>query len=357
MYSHINPTTNLSRESISTRLEPYEKKSFIKSNEIDFNPILKKSKITLEEKKPLNNVIVLADNKNYSRDFLKSLGMTIGLPYLCTIHIPTKMFTFQIYGLEESDEKIFSHVKTNAGLVIITTAENYSKLFERIKFYTSNISHIPILIVIEGMIKPEQIEKISKISKANVRYEFEKPEKISKFIRYESGYQTQSQTQTQTQTQTQSLTSNLEWFNSNVTTYKPIPKDLLGLEELVKQFVNCELSIENWSHFNRLRIVYFSLKNFGYEKTIDQTGWLCINWNKYKNTIGHSHLWNYTLTKLWMDQIFSLMLKNPKMDFAQLYSEYDYLSDGNLHKKYYSNEVLFSDKARKEWVEPNLIIN
>ena len=124
---------------------------------------------------------------------------------------------------------------------------------------------------------------------------------------------------------------------------------------MVKQFVDCELSIENWSHFNRLRLVYFSLKNFGYEKTTNQSEWLCVSWNKYKNTIGHSHLWNYTLTKLWIDQIFSLMLKNPKMDFAQLYSEYDYLSDGNLHKKYYTNEVLFSDKARKEWVEPDLI--
>lgn len=79
--------------------------------------------------------------------------MTSGSPYLCTCHIPTKMFTFQIYGLEESDEKIFSHVKTNAGVVIIVTMENYSKLFERIKFYTLNISHIPILIVVEGMKK------------------------------------------------------------------------------------------------------------------------------------------------------------------------------------------------------------
>lgn len=50
-----------------------------------------------------------------------------------------------------------------------------------------------------------------------------------------------------------------------------------------------------------------------------------------------------------------LIIKNPQMDFAQLYSEYDYLSDGNLHKKYYSNEVLFSDKARSEWIKPDKI--
>lgn len=335
-------TTNLSRESIPTRLQQYDKnQQSIKNNDNQTKPILKKSKLTNGdekiEKKPLNNVIVLADNKNYSRDFLKCLGMTSGSPYLCTRHIPTKMFTFQIYGLEESDEKIFSHVKTNAGLVIIVTKDNYSKLCDRINFYISNISHIPILIVIEGI---KDLNQIDKISKANVRYEMDLQTNSSHYFGYiQSGIGF----------------DNLSWFNGHVLSFKPLPKDLLKLEELVKQFVNCELSIENWSHFNRLRLVYFSLKNFGYDKTIDQTGWLCTSWNKYKNTIGHSHLWNYTLTKFWIDQIFSLMLKNPQMDFAQLHTEYEYLSDGNLHKKYYSNEVLFSDKARNEWIKPDKV--
>ncbi len=92
---------------------------------------------------------MLADNKNYSREFLKCLGMSVGSPFLCTVHIPTKMFTFQIYGIEESDEKIFNHVKTNAGLIIITSFQEYEKLLKPISFYCENISHIPILIVLE----------------------------------------------------------------------------------------------------------------------------------------------------------------------------------------------------------------
>jgi hypothetical protein len=130
--------TNLSRESILTRLQDNGKD--------------KNKNITLKtDKEKLNNVIVLADNKNYSRDFLSKLGMTSGSPYLCTIHVPTKMFTYQTYGLEESDTKIFNHVTSNAGLVIIVQKENYLRLYDRIKFYTENISHIPILIVIENI--------------------------------------------------------------------------------------------------------------------------------------------------------------------------------------------------------------
>lgn len=297
--------------------------------------------------KKLNNVIVLADNKNYSREFLKCIGMTSGSPFLCTRHIPTKMFTYQIYGLEESDEKIFTHVYNNAGLIIITSYYNYNKMLNRIKTYCNKISHIPILIVLEKcpnyskFDKPNNlIKSINSIEliKSNVKFEF-LDEKFNNFSYIQGGEGVE----------------NLKWFNANVLKFKHLPTKLLELEELVKQFVDCKLSIENWNHFNRLRLVYFSLKNFGYDKTIDQKDWLCVNWNKYKKTIGHEHLWNYTLTKFWINQIFSLMLIETKLDFAQLYSKYEHLSNRNLHKKYYSNELLFSNKARIEWIEPDLI--
>ena len=61
-----------------------------------------------------------------------------------------------------------------------------------------------------------------------------------------------------------------------VLSFKPLAKNMLDLEELVKQFVNCDLSIENWNHFNPLILIYFSLNNLGYDKTIYQSGQLCV---------------------------------------------------------------------------------
>ena len=345
--------SNISRQSISTRLQDSEKsyKTDQQIKPILQNPLSykKEDKEDKKDKKPMNNVIVLADNKNYDREFLKCIGVTTGSPYLCTIHVPTRFYTYQIYGLEEPDEKIFNHVNANAGLIIITTPNTYPKLFSRIKLFADKISHIPILIVIEIKGTREYDEqnkpKLSDlgigsiISKSNVKYEISTDLNSSQHGYRQGGIGM----------------NNLVWFNSQVIKFdKTKPSNIIPLEQLVSEFVDCKLSIENWNHLNRLRMVYFSLKNFGYEKTIDQTGWLCVNWNKYKNTIGHAHLWNYTLTKFWIDQIFSLMLKEPKMDFATIYSQNSYLSDGNLHKKYYTNEVLFSDKARKEWIEPDL---
>lgn len=361
-------TTNLSRSSIATRLEPMKKdmspdymsKKIIddKTNEISgISEIIK-----YDTKNKLNNVVVLADDKNYNRKFLQYIGMSNDppSPFLCTAHIPTKLFTYQIYGLEETDKKIFYHVKSNAGLIIIISYQNYNKMKKMIEFYTQNIQHIPILIVIENcptqarneIEKENEMKNKMENNTQNVKYEFVDDKFV--YTTHKSAVEI----------------NNIGWFNSQVINYKPeamvvrekivstfppTKKVILELEELVKEFVDCNLSIENWNHLNRLRLVYFSLKNFGYEKTIDQNGWLCVCWNRYKNTIGHKHLWNYTLTKFWIMQINSLMVSNPELNFAQIYEANSYLSDGNLHKKYYTNEVLFSDKARKEWVKPNLV--
>lgn len=290
-------------------------------------------------------MVVLADDKRYSRLFLKWLGENPFARYMCSTHLNNAdLFTFQIYGLEETDSKIFAHIKSNAGLVIITTKDNYPKLISIIKFYCDNISHIPILIVIENIVNNNDFNTIELINKSNVKYH-------NAYLREENMHWKDNKNP--------NSYDNLGWFNSEVIKFKPtiIPKNLLELEELVKQFVECTLSIENWSHLNRVRIVYFSLKNFGYTNTISQNGWLCVKWNKYKNTIGHSHLWNYTLTKFWVDRIFSLMLNHYHMGFAELYNKYSYLSDGNLHKKYYSNELIFSEKAKNEWVLPDLEYN
>lgn len=129
-------------------------------------------------------MVVLADDKKYSRLFLRWLGKNPDVRYMCSTYLNNAdLFTFQIYGLEETDSKIFEHVKSNAGLVIRTTKENYPKLFSRIKFYCNNICHIPILIVVENIKDNKDFDTIELISKSNVKYH-------NAYIREERSYWT-----------------------------------------------------------------------------------------------------------------------------------------------------------------------
>ena len=150
--------------------------------------------------------------------------MSTGSPYLCTAHIPTKLFTYQIYGLEETDKKIFSHVKSNAGLIIIISYQNYNKMKKMIEFYTTNVKHIPILIVIENCPTHVQneIENENDIKNKmenniqNVKYEFVDDKFV--YTIHKSAVEL----------------NNIGWFNSQVVNYKPEAMVVMG--EVVATF-------------------------------------------------------------------------------------------------------------------------
>lgn len=136
-------------------------------------------------------------------------------------------------------------------------------------------------------------------------------------------------------------------------------------EDMAKQFENATLPLHIWDHFGRLKIVGYSLIKYGYENSIDPNGWLCTNWKKYKTTIGHGHLWNYSLTRFWATILSNLLKKykstlklSPQQSWGKYFSElYDMnteIHQGRLFEQYYSSDVIFTDEARNNWVPPNL---
>lgn len=306
---------------------------------------------------------VLIDTKTYSGEFENCIGWDSA--YTSASLACKKIFNYKKYWLEDNFNLVLDKIKTKAGIIIISTFDNYYKLFDKIKLYCDELENLPILIVLEKFHKnydgtmgglydinldyksnenlmfdnirdkkiTNQISKLDSkyvINKQNVRYEY-----LDNSIDYN-------------QYKTHSIgLSNMKIFNkdvlfgkkflikmekkqkiSTISDIDKLEKNLLNLEELVKQFVDCNLHIDNWNHLNRLRLIYFSLKNFGYSNTLSKTGWLCVYWNK--NTTKLSHLWNYTLIKFWIDEIHALMVKNAGMNFAEIYNKYTYLSDENL---------------------------
>lgn len=108
-------------------------------------------------------------------------------------------------------------------------------------------------------------------------------------------------------------------------------------------------------HYGRLKIVDYAIMTYGYKGAIDSNGWLCTNWKKYKKSIGHGNLWNYSLTRFWINILYNLQVKNNYKSFDELYTNNSIIHNGKLFQQYYSNDVLFSDNAKNNWVPPNLI--
>jgi len=294
--------------------------------------------------------IVLSDSEHQRYNFLHELGMSVSSPFLCMHVTPTKIFDFQVFGLMTYDDKVIDYIKTRQGVIVIVNYSNVKNAMEKINYVVKNVHNIPILIKVENLPNytedrydttqnPEKLPQIGNEITELLKPLTDKPHIKLLFGDYGAKC----------------------WFNnmigkSIVENKGKMTSITIPITEMAKKFQDCTLELEMWDHYGRLRIVDYSLMKYGYKKTIDPNGWLCTNWRKYKTSIGHGNLWNYTLTRFWANILYNLQAKNNYKSFNILYTSNPPIHNGKLFQQYYSNEVLFSDNAKNSWVEPNLIV-
>jgi len=289
----------------------------------------------------MKNVTILIDYETRKSSFLIDCGMSIQNPQLCARQTPTRVFLFQVFGLMINDSKLEKYVNQRDGIVVLidwNQGQRTAKFVRMMEVITKSPKNLPILIVIENCSATNDDEQIKWLRKITTATNLGLIIDNDNDDHFDSVYKK-------------------IWFNSQVEKYQPISPKITSITitnyEMATQFENATLDLSLWDHYGRLRIVYISLVNLGFEKTVDPTGWLCTNWKKYKTTIGHQHLWHYSLTRFWAEWIYDLMKKNKYADFEQLYNENKFLHKGSLFKMYYTDDVLFSEKARNVWVPPN----
>jgi hypothetical protein len=287
----------------------------------------------------MKNVIVLMDNEYKRYEFLRDLGMTIQPKFMCMQIIPTKIFDFVTFGLFVQDKKLDNYIQTRDGIIIVVDSMNLKPdTLNKIKMRLSLISKIPVLIVIENYqlykIDKSVIEYLNKI--ANTCY-------VKHFVVHDR----------------ESANESKIWFNNLVTAQESTDRKIkytsttIPIKTMALQFQNETLDIELWDHYGRLKIVYYAIITYGYSEAINPNGWLCSNWKKYKTSIGHGHLWHYTLTRFWATVLYILLSSHYK-SFDELYKNNPQIQKGSLFKEYYSDDVLFTPHARNNWIAPNL---
>ena len=321
------------------------------------------------------NTIVLMDHEKNTK-ILKYLGtrssMKYGVPepMMCAMRWyehKEKLYSFECFNLFFcNDELVSKNIATKDGIIIVI--ENINQNIEiYIDDVINNNNNKSILILFAAgelassngnqVSLPDNIKLLKELSK---KYSNEKviisiaQEKLNK--EYQDTHKHQQ-------------FKHLEFININSSANSPTELFMRRLKmneinefeinsincsdkSFVKAFNDTELPIRFWDHYGRLRIVFLSLKMFGYDETIKKESWLCTKWIKYKTRIGHEHLWNYTLTRFWLEILQELKIKHKYENFEDLYKNHKDIHFGSYFKKFYTNEILFSDQARSEWIPP-----
>lgn len=243
------------------------------------------------------------------------------------------LFVFETYDLMERNEKVNTLIESMDGVLVFVDYTNACKLNFKL---TERIQHIkcrPLLVVVNHCKTDKQLVSSTNTNSFRVNH-------------IKLGYNRETDIHS--------------WFANKLGTYKnKAKKDILTSkniedQEMMTQFQDQTLPLTIWDHYGRLRIVYLSIIHHGIDNTLSTNGWLCSNWKKYKDSIGHGHLWNYTLTIFWVKYIHNLIIKDKPNDFKHLYKNNSDLHNGGLHQKYYTNKTIFSDKARNSFIAPDI---
>lgn len=302
------------------------------------------------------DTIILKQNENSDSDFVKSLfpkEVYSDTRHFCSLYAYEhataenelkkkeyenikKQIRHQIFSLKVTDSKINDYIKTKEAIIIILDDKIYSEeINNRIKYIINENPKTPILFIFDNI-------KMNMINDPN--------EYIKNFVaenRKAFYYSENSINKNEPMTW-------LNYFLKKIEKKDSIGQNEYSDEELITLFHIQQLPMKNWNHKERLRIVWIHLVKYGYNNCINQNGILCKNWKKYKNSIGHSELWNYTITRFFIELLFPLTKKYNSLNQIWENMNFGHLKDGKLFLKYYTRDALFSEKAKNEYILPNI---
>ena len=129
------------------------------------------------------------------------------------------------------------------------------------------------------------------------------------------------------------------------------------LEDLVAKFKSCSLPKEKWTHEAHLIVAIWFCKTYELPKALNLLRYQIKAYNISVGTPNSdSQGYHETLTRFWLLMAANFVKLNETKTFevtAEAFINSNWASR-NLAFNYYTKETLFSLKARKSWVEPDL---
>jgi hypothetical protein len=115
--------------------------------------------------------------------------------------------------------------------------------------------------------------------------------------------------------------------------------------ELLRSFE--DTTLEPFHHRDHLRVTYLYVRQYGEAGTRERLGPAILRYAAARNA---AHKYHETITQAWIGLV--ALANGPEFD--AMLAENPGLLDKNMLKRFYSPEVLESQEARQNWVQPDL---
>jgi hypothetical protein len=121
------------------------------------------------------------------------------------------------------------------------------------------------------------------------------------------------------------------------------------IKSLVESFEACAIRPEDFRHYQHLTVALWYVSSLSYDDAVEKmTSGIRRLSEAYGKTGYHE-----TITLFWL-RIVADFTKRSQGDLASTANQLIEKCDKDYIREYYSPELLTSDKAKAEWVEPDL---
>lgn len=123
-------------------------------------------------------------------------------------------------------------------------------------------------------------------------------------------------------------------------------------EDFLRAFEDLSFPADQFHHREHVRVAWLYLKSSDATRAAER---MTVGILRFANHYGATQKYHHTLTLAWMRLVAAALVETPEnYDFTQFLAEHQELSHKDLLKKYYSDELLQTMRARESWVEPDL---
>lgn len=129
---------------------------------------------------------------------------------------------------------------------------------------------------------------------------------------------------------------------------------LLSDDEFEKQFADCSLKSEMFTHEAHLRLAWIHINKYGLDKGIEN---VCVQIQRYAESLGVKDKFNKTVTVAAMRAVNHFMIRSSSNNFKGLIAEFPRLKTDfkSLMDAHYGFNIFRSAAARREYIEPDLL--
>jgi hypothetical protein len=109
---------------------------------------------------------------------------------------------------------------------------------------------------------------------------------------------------------------------------------------------------ERFGHREHVRLGWLYLRRHGPER-----GYAHIQntIQRYATSLGAASKYHETVTRAWSAHVYGALRETPGLELFEAFMEaHPDLRNGRLLERHYRKETLDSEKARREWVEPDV---